>query len=331
MSTNIVADILLQYVPSGSKTTQSGWISFNAPCCIYNGETRDDRGRAGIIIEDPVVSYHCFNCGYTTAWQPGRHLSYKMRNLLSWMGVPDSDINRLVLAVLKENEGIDAEEYFTEFPEFSTTMLPEGARPILEYNSPSAQLKRVIDYAQSRKFELDDYNFHWTPELQYRDRLIVPFYYERRLVGWTARSIKSNARPKYISNQQPGYVFNIDRQHYKKQFAIVVEGPLDAIHIDGVAVLKNEISDQQVMVLNRLRKDIVVLPDRDLAGRALMEQALELGYSISMPDWDEDIKDVGDAVQRYGKIYTLYSIVSSAESSNLKNQVKARRWFRNTY
>lgn len=60
----------------------------------------------------------------------------------------------------------------------------------------------------------------------------------------------------------------------------------------------------------------------------MMEQALELGYSVSMPEWDEDIKDVGDAVQRYGKIYTLYSIVSSAERSNLKNQVRARKWFK---
>lgn len=328
MSTNIVADLLLQYVPTGSKTTQSGWVSFNAPCCVYNGESRDDRGRAGIIVEEPVVSYHCFNCGYTTAWQPGRHLSYKMRNLLSWMGVPDSDINRLVLAVLKENEGSAAEEFFTEFPEFSTTKLPDGARPIADYETHSAQLARVIEYARSRKFTLEDYNFHWSPELQYRDRLIVPFYYERRLVGWTARSIKSNARPKYISSQQPGYVFNIDNQHYKKLFAIVVEGPLDAIHIDGVAVLKNEISEQQVMILNRLRKDIIVLPDRDLPGRSMMEQALELGYSVSMPEWDKDIKDVGDAVQRYGKIYTLYSIVSSAERSNLKNQVRARKWFK---
>lgn len=328
MSTNIVADILLQYIPAGSKTTQSGWTSFNAPCCIYNNESRDDRGRAGLIIEEPVVSYHCFNCGYTTAWQPGRHLSYKMRNLLSWIGVPDSDINRLVLSVLKENEGTDAEEYFTEFPEFSTTMLPSGARPILEYETRSDQLNRIIDYATSRKFSLEDYNFYWSPDLQHRDRLIVPFYYEKRIVGWTARSIKSNARPKYLSSQQPGYVFNIDNQHYKKLFAIVVEGPLDAIHIDGVAVLKNEISEQQAMVLKRLRKDIIVLPDRDLAGKAMMEQALELGYSVSLPDWDPDIKDVGDAVQRYGKIYTLYSIVSSAERSNLKNQVRSRKWFK---
>jgi hypothetical protein len=328
MSSNIVANLLLQYIPGDRKTTQSGWISFNAPCCIYNGETRDERQRAGVIIEEPVVSYHCFNCGFTTAWQPGRHLSYKMRNLLSWIGVPDSDINRLVLAVLKENEGSEAEEFQSEFPEFSTTLLPDGAKPIANYSNPSTHLSKVIDYIKSRNYDLEDYNFHWSPELQYRDRLIVPFYYERRLVGWTARSIKSNARPKYISSQQPGYVFNVDNQHYKKLFAIAVEGPLDAIHIDGVAVMKNEFSDQQVMILRRLRKDIIVVPDRDSAGKAMMEQALELDFSVSLPDWDDDIKDISDAVKRYGKIYTLYSIVSSAEKSKLKNQVKAARWFR---
>jgi hypothetical protein len=328
MNTNIVADVLLAHIPRDRKTTQSGWVSFNAPCCVYNGESRDERQRGGIIVEDPVVSYHCFNCGFTTAWQPGRHLSFKMRNLLSWLGVSDSDINRLVLAVLKENDGIEAGHFHVEIPEFSTTPLPDGAQPFLSYETAGTHLSKVIEYTRARNYSLDDYNFYWSPELQYRDRLIVPFYYEKRIVGWTARSIRPNAKPKYISSQQPGYVFNLDAQHYKKLFTIVVEGPLDAIHIDGVAILKNEFSDQQIKLLNRLGKDIIVVPDRDSAGKSMMEQSLELGYSVSLPDWDQDVKDIGDAVARYGKIYTLYSIVSSAEKSKIKNQLKAKKWFK---
>jgi hypothetical protein len=46
-----------------------------------------------------------------------------------------------------------------------------------------------------------------------------------------------------------------------------------------------------------------------------------------MPDWDVEINDISDAVAKYGRLYTLYSIVSAAESSPLKIRLKAKRWF----
>jgi hypothetical protein len=46
-----------------------------------------------------------------------------------------------------------------------------------------------------------------------------------------------------------------------------------------------------------------------------------------MPDWKPGIKDASDAVLAYGQLYTLYSIVSSAESSPLKIRLKEKKWF----
>ena len=60
-----------------------------------------------------------------------------------------------------------------------------------------------------------------------------------------------------------------------------------------------------------------MLPDRDQAGIKLAEQALEFGWSVSFPEWGEDIKDVNDAVKKYGRIYTLWSIIDSKESNSL--------------
>ena len=65
---------------------------------------------------------------------------------------------------------------------------------------------------------------------------------------------------------------------------------------------------QQALLLNRLGKDIIVVPDRDSAGSKLVERAIELGWQVSMPDWSTDICDIGDAVDKYGRLYTLYSI-----------------------
>ena len=80
---SLIADTLLQYLPSKRKHTPSGWISFNAPCCD------DKRQRGGFIINGgDAVSYHCFNCGFKASWQPGRTISQKMNKLMRDLNIP---------------------------------------------------------------------------------------------------------------------------------------------------------------------------------------------------------------------------------------------------
>jgi len=317
---------VLTFLPPKRKTTPSGWTSFNAPCCIHNGETRDTKLRGGIIQEGDGISYHCFNCGYKASWQPGRNLSHKMRKFLQWIGTPDDVINKVALDVMRENEGVEARGVTTQLPTFNTVPLPEDAVKIADAVDPGPHLLKVLEYMASRNLSLDDTDYYWTPSLAYRDRLIVPFFYEGRIVGWTARKIK-DGQPKYLSEQQPGFVFNLDEQRYNKVFCIVCEGPIDALHIEGVALLGSEIKDQQAMLINKLNKDVIVCPDRDDAGKKLVEQAIDLGWGVSMPDWSQEINDIGDAVHRYGRLYTLHSIATHAETSPLKIRLKAKKWF----
>ena len=157
--------------------------------------------------------------------------------------------------------------------------------------------------------------------------MIIPFYFEGRVVGWTGRSVNPDKKPKYLTEVQPGYVYGLDEQGYAKSFAILCEGQIDAIHIQGTALGGSEINDQQSMLLNRLQKQIIVCPDRDKAGSKLVEQAIDLGWSVSMPEWTEDICDIGEAVERYGRLYTLYSIANTAEDSPLKIRLRAKKWF----
>lgn len=326
----IVSETLLKLLPAKNKTTPSGWRSFNAVCCHHNGQSADTRMRGGIIEAGDNISYHCFNCGFKTGWQPGRPLTHKLRKLLSWLGAADDEITKLALAVMRVNEGIQIEENIIGLPSFTETKLPEGARLITDDPCDENKfLTQVKDYMSSRKLFVDQgYDYYWSPELGFRDRLIVPFYHNSKLVGWTGRTSQPNSKYKYLSEQQPGYVFNLDQQGENKVFCIATEGVLDAIHIDGVGLLSNKISTQQAMLLNRLNKDIIILPDRDESGRNLIEQSIELGYAVSMPEWKEGIKDVSDAVLEYGQLYTLYSIVNAAESSPLKIRLRERKWFK---
>jgi hypothetical protein len=324
---SIVSDTITAHLPGKRKTTPSGWTSFNAPCCQHNGNSADTRGRGGLISEGDTVSYHCFNCGYKASWQPGRPVSYKLRKLLQWLNCSDDDITRLTFDVMRLNEGVEVAERKIELPTFETVPLPPDAVKIADITEFNKFSIAIVEYMAARNLNLDDTEYYWSPSLAYRDRLIIPFYYEKRVVGWTARTIVADKQPKYLMEVQPGFVYGLDEQGYNKVFAILCEGQVDAIHVDGCALGGSEINDAQAMLINKLNKDIIVVPDRDHAGKKLAEQAIELGWGVSMPEWSQEINDIGDAVDKYGRLYTLYSIANAAETSPLKIRLRAKKWF----
>jgi hypothetical protein len=324
---SIVSDIITAYLPSKRKTTPSGWTSFNAPCCHHNGNTADTRGRGGLISEGDTVSFHCFNCGFKASWQPGRGVSKGLRRLLVWLGAPDDAINKLTLDVMRINEGVEVQQRKIEIPTFETVPLPADAIKLTDITEFNKFSMAILEYMAARNLNLDDTDYYWSPSLGYRDRLIVPFFFEQRIVGWTARTILADKQPKYLTENQPGYVYGLDEQSHNKVFAIICEGPVDAIHVEGCALTGSEIGDQQAILINRLGKDIIVVPDRDKAGSKLIEAAIERGWGVSLPEWDADINDIGDAVAKYGRLYTLYSIASAAETSPLKIRLRAKKWF----
>jgi hypothetical protein len=274
------------------------------------------------------VSYHCFNCGFKASWQPGRKVSVKLKKLMQWLGVADDTITKCSLEAMRIEEDSSYKGERSLIPTFIDKAMPIGTKPLTEWlTHPSEELVPVLEYLASRNLYVDDYPWHWTDEDGFSNRLIIPFYHEHRLVGYTARKITAG-KPKYISEQQPGYVFNLDRQHYERKYVIVTEGPIDAICVDGVAVMSAEIGASQHALISQLQREVIVLADRDESGYKMVEQALEYGWSVAFPEWDDGIKDANDATRRYGKLYTLYSIISSKESNNLKIQLRARNWFK---
>jgi hypothetical protein len=324
---SLIIDTVQSYLPAKRKVTPSGWVSFNAVCCHHNGTSADNRQRGGIMVNEGI-SYHCFNCGFKASWQPGRKVSVKLKRLMQWLGVADDTITKCSLEAMRIEEDSSYKGEQNLIPTFIDKAMPIGTKPLTEWiKHPSDELIPVLEYLASRNLYVDDYPWHWTDEDGFNNRLIIPFYHEHRLVGYTARKITAG-KLKYISEQQPGYVFNLDRQHYERKYVLVTEGPIDAVCVDGVAVMSAEIGASQHALISQLQKEVVVVADRDDAGYRMVEQALEYGWSVAFPEWAEGVKDVNDAVIKYGKLYTLYSILSSKESNNLKIQLRARKWFK---
>lgn len=324
----------LQYLlPSKKKLTPSGWISFNAPCCHNQGQRPDDRQRGGIFLnQNGGFSYHCFNCGFKTGWIPGSLISDKTKNLLLWMGMSDNDINKIKLYTLKFKNELPYEKKLEFDFALEDRRLPELTLSLTEWLNLSDidvdtknKIDKVVDYiTKERKLNLEWYDWHYSLSPGYQDRVIIPFYYRNKIVGYTARKI-TQGKPKYLTDSQPGYIFNIDSQTYNKKYAIIVEGQLDAISIDGVAIMSNDPNEMQCARINLLNKETIVVPDRDRAGSKLIKAALKNNWAVSLPPWETHIKDVADAVANYGRIYTLFTILHYAEHNKLKIELMKRK------
>jgi DNA primase len=155
--------------------------------------------------------------------------------------------------------------------------------------------------------------------------VIVPFTWHNQIIGYTARTFDEGVKPKYHNSHEPNYVFNVDRQPKDAKFVVVVEGPFDAMAIDGVAVLSNQCNEVQADIIDSLAREVIVVPDRDRAGVKLIDAAIEYGWSVSFPVWQETCKDVNEAVTTYGKLFVLKSIIEAREISRLKIELKKKR------
>jgi DNA primase len=160
-------------------------------------------------------------------------------------------------------------------------------------------------------------------------RIVIPYYYKKQIVGYTARAIADGIKPKYWSSHPADFVFNLDQQQPDWRFVIVCEGPFDAMSIDGVAVSGSEISDTQIEQIDRLQREVVVVPDRDRAGGKLIDRAIEAGWTVSFPVWQETCKDINEAVIKYGKLFVMKSILNAKQTSKLKIELYRKKYVKN--
>ena len=315
---------ILSLVPGKKKQTNSGWHSFNAVCCVHRGHRPDTRYRGGIKFDGQTNwVMHCFNCNYSCSFVLGKNISVKTRQFLSWLGVDNEQVQQWNLESLKHKDILDftKPKKVRENISFKSKTLPEGE--LLDITNSNHKI--YVDYLNKRKIDLS-MPFIVTPNDEGRqaNRIVIPYTYKNKIVGHTSRFL-DNRIPKYINDQQQGYVFNIDAQKPEWQVCIVTEGIFDALSIDGVALMHDDISNEQARLLATLNKKIILVPDRDKSGLKIIDRALELGYHVSLPNWSGDVKDTNDAVIKYGRLPTLLSILECATMSKIKLELQRKK------
>jgi hypothetical protein len=244
---------------------------------------------------------------------------------LSWCGVPDEQITKWNFESLQQKDLIEYIKVKKQKSKvkFKETKLPEDAILIDENNIDH---KKYADYIKSRGLSVNDYPFMITPDEEGRNsnRIVIPYTFEGKIVGHISRYL-DNRIPKYIKEQQVGYVFGYDLQKPEYEVCVVVEGIFDALSINACALTHDTISDEQAEILRKLNKKIIVVPDLDKSGMTICDRAIELGFYVSIPNWDDDIKDTNDAILKYGRVPTLLSILQSATNSKIKIELQRKK------
>ena len=334
----LVHQLVFDYLPHKRRQTSKGWTVFDAQCCHHRGHNKDTRGRGNMLVaDDGSIIVNCYNCGFKAQYK-GSNISQNFQQWLGYLNVPKEKIQeaKLQLLSMKINgdfpDEVEVPVFYNEdFPEVD---LPERAVPIdflIDDQQNDVNLHLCIDYLKSRGPAISSgWDYHWSSSTKWdlNKRVIIPFRHRGKIVGWTARYAGSppNNTPRYYNSDVPkGYFFNADViRKPKRKFVIIVEGPFDAIAIDGVAALGSEMNKSQIMWLNSTDKEKIVLPDRQRKNQSLIDIALDNGWSVSFPEWEENIKDAADAQLRYGQLYTLASIIKFKTNSRLQIEIKRK-------
>jgi hypothetical protein len=275
------------------------------------------------------VTYRCFNCGFKTGWSPGMTLGKKYIQLAESLGASKTQINTTRLELMKcadqlQNIVTDANILPQFTKKFTEVALPANA--IAVENLPLDHAVRV--YADSRGI-LGLYPLYHFPKGEHKSRLIIPFINEGKIVGYTGRHVLPlNKRTRKYFNMAPApanFVFNADSYlNNTREIVVVTEGFMDAMLLDAVAVMSNEMSTPQAAYISKLAPRVILSPDRDRAGRHLIEQALDMGWEVSFPPWHNKCKDAADACMSYGRLATLASIIQHSTCNQTLIKVKSK-------
>lgn len=334
----LLHDLALTYLPHSKRHNAKGWYTFNAPCCHHRGHNKDTKGRGNFLLSpDGSMVANCYNCKFKARYIGG-DLNHNFEKWLHYLNVPAEKIQEAKLEILSkklngELETIDT-QFSYSFNQFNSVDLPNLAKIITDdsINHNNKYFLKCTEYLYSRGRAIyENYDFYWSPIKEHNlyNRIIIPFKYKDKIVGWSARYAGTppyKSIPKYYNSDiQSGYMFNCDvLEKRNRKYVIIVEGPLDAISIDCVASLGSTMNKQQVDLLNSYDCEKIVLPDREKQNQELIDIALSQNWYVSFPEWEEKIKDAADATKKYGKLYSISSIIAAKTNSELEINIKRR-------
>ena len=287
-----------------------GWFSGKCQLC------GDYKVRAGFKLTDGVITYNCWNCATATKYvEYSNEMSKKFRSVLVSFGFSPSEIDAAVASAFfskKETEEITLESLsktdsvITETPEIK---LPFGSKRIVEGVNGAAPL---LTYLKNRKLDYHKYPFYFTTELDYlKDRIIIPFYRNGKVIYWQARRIDGDKKKRYVNanTTADAVMFNMDALSLHSNIPLfITEGAMDAISFNGVALMHGgSVNMHKTHFLKQSKRRLIFVIDKNDVGKKTALFALENDWEITFAP--NGSSDINDSIIKYGKMWTAMELM----------------------
>jgi hypothetical protein len=278
----------------------------------------DYKVRASFAFEGDRIKYNCFNCGQAPSYKVGSSfISKEFRDVLNAYGVTDNDIDLEIGKLFFNKDTITLAKKKAE-SKIAELELPPNSYAVPEVNPDDVWTIVASEYLEARGLSLTDHTWYLSSNLNYRDRLIIPYYKDGKVIYWQARSFDENAKKRYINPNVPIEPILFGYEELEKtssQPIFIMEGVFDAISIGGISMLGSKLYKQRIDAFTRSRRRKVFVidkKDKQNNGYKLGLDALKHGWEISYVSGDT--QDVNHSVSKYGKLWTLRNLMENTSS-----------------
>lgn len=289
---------------------------FSVLCRVCNDHGRKGN-RAGFKFDSSgSVGYHCFNCGIKAKYCPSDNipLSKKFKNILSCFGIKEEEYNFLYLNNIKNNikSKPKSKEQINLIP--NTIQLPSHFYKLSADNNDIWSLV-AFEYLKNRKFNVNKYTFYLSTDKDWIGRLIIPIYKNSKdIIYYQGRKMDDSIPgQKYKSPQisKACIFFNYPEIfNFNNKPLFITEGFFDAFILNGVSILGNDFSKEQIQILNKCKRKKIYIPDKYGNGSLGAKQALNNNWSLALPEIG-NCKDISESIIKYGEIYTVKNIMDN--------------------
>ncbi len=294
-------------------------------CEVCGDGSRKKGPRGGWLFQDDTAWYSCFNCGCSASFDPNREYPFsgRMREVLDSFGIPESEYKAIAyIAQAQGNKTTKPKKVITpvkpiEIPSHFYKLADAGLDDKL------AETSRA--FLRARNVTPDSYEFYLSTcecggdpreraiAKSFKNRLIIPAFKNGQMIYYQARSLNPEVKDKYLSPEIPrrNIIYFYDRLYENLTAPLfVVEGFFDAYHVNGVAVMQNKLTTDQIDLLEKSPRQKIIIPDRKGDSNMLAEQAVDLGWGLSIPEIGQ-CQDVDEAVIKYGRLYVVASVIKN--------------------
>ncbi len=290
--------------------------NFRCPFCGDSSKSKK-KARGYLYPVQNNTNYKCHNCG----------ISFSFNNFLKEI---DPSLYK-EFTIEKYKSGFTGKNFVVDTPDFGIK------HPIFneKISIPKAfDVPKAKEYLEKRKLNPNKYyyaenfsewinSYIYEPNLKSEPRIIIPLYYNKKLIGVQGRAI-NHSDIKYITimfDKQCPKIYNYDNIN-NEEFVYVLEGPFDSSFIKNSVAMCG--ADIDLKSLN-IHYPVYVYDNepRNQEIHARMEKVINQGHSIVI--WPDNVKekDVNDMILSG---HNVQEIVSNNIYKNLEAKLKFNFW-----